>query len=493
VIELLPEPIRALATRIEGVIYVAQDNEERTPLAIGPSSELIFGFTSEELMAEPELFLAHVHPDDQERLRNELRTARGAAYLTLKYRFVHKNGRVVFCRETQVLQGDQGLLAGVTIDVTELELPQRALTASFSAGDARGAVLAICELAAQSFALSWTLYLDARSKARLFNTHGPLGAVTSSRWDEEPQLEPWARTAQNKQALAMENDGSLARLSPELQARCAGARFGFAVPVLPEAEGAPAGVLIGLSRNSFAPLITHQRALEQLARQAAVALQRAELIDALRRTGRERQQLSEALLRGHELERGRLARELHDGAGQTLTAVAIQLDLAEQLANEAGKGPLAIARKQIERTLEELRRVSHALRPAALDDLGLRDALAEMGHAMQTAAFTVRISAPESLPQLSSEVATGLFRIAQAALTNVVRHAHASNASVRLALQNNGLQLEVEDNGRGLSGANAGPGIGVIAMRERALALGGKFSLQSAPNKGARVTVWVPL
>jgi signal transduction histidine kinase len=478
------------------VLYVAQDGEARRPVAIGENAEQLLGFTSAELCNEPELFLAHVHPDDRVRLREELAAARGAAYLPLKYRFVHRSGRVIWCRETQVAQAGAGMLGGITVDVTELELPRRALQAALAAADARGAVLAICEAAAQSFGLDWTLYLDARKPTQLFNQHGPLGAVIETSWEDAPPREPLVQQAETARAVDWIDGAVAARLSPELRARCVGAQFGFAVAVAPATSQGPAGVLLGLARKPLPTLFTYQRALEQLARQGAVALQRAELIDALRRTGRERQQLSEALLRTHEAERARLARELHDGAGQTLTAVAIQLDLAEQFAKPEALAPLARARQQIERTLEELRRLSHALRPAALDDLGLADALAEMGHSMQTPALAVRVEAPVTLPALGGDLATGLFRIAQAALTNVVRHAQATRATLRLEPRSEGgmvgISLEIEDDGRGIIHSE-GLGIGLLTMRERAHALGGTFAVESAPGRGARLTVFVPL
>jgi len=497
VIELLPEPIRALIAQIEAVLYVAQDDGARAPISVGPSAEAVLGFTPEELCAEPELFMGHIHPEDAPRVRAELAAARGLPFLPLKYRFLHKSGRVLWCRETQVMQPGAGVLAGVAVDVTELELPQRALQSALAAVDTRAAVVAICEAVAQSFGLTRTLYLDARSRERALIAHGPLGVQISERWDEAP-MEAWGRDALDARSLRIREDQVLELLSRELQRACAGARFGFALPIGPEA-GEPMGVLIGLGEHPFALHPMYQRGLTQLARQASFALQRAELLDALRRTGRERQHLADALVRAHEAERGRLARELHDGAGQTLTAVAIQLDLAEQSALPEARPPLALARQQLERTLEELRRLSHALRPAALDDLGLADALAEMGHALQTHAFEVRVETPEGLPAVAGEVATCLFRIAQSALTNVVRHARATRAVVRLQLlanparpQAQALQLEVEDDGTGIADADP-TGIGLLAMRERAVALGGRFFAENLSERGARVTAWVPL
>jgi signal transduction histidine kinase len=218
-------------------------------------------------------------------------------------------------------------------------------------------------------------------------------------------------------------------------------------------------------------------------------------VSALERTSVERQRLADELVRAHEAERSRLATELHDGAGQTLTAVAIQLDLAERAAADGAREPLRKARAQVEITLEELRRLSHSLRPAVLDRFGLGEALAEMCSALRSEKLDVQLTVPPSLLQLPPEHATALFRIAQSALTNVVRHAAARTAHVRVALGDPArtVSLEIEDDGRGFVPAYAPGSLGLVALRERAAALGGDFSLQAAPGAGTRVRTVLPL
>lgn len=511
----LPEQLRALSGRIEAVIYLAAAGERgaRRPLFISDATRLIFGLEPAQLTGEDELLLAHVHPEDLPRLRAELEVAAGTPYAPLKYRLIHQDGRVLWCRETMVAVESAdvpaGLVAGVVADVSELELPRQALEASLSAQGSRGAMLALCDVLAQALALSHTVFVDVGTGERQLTTHGPLGRRLQARWDQPLAIEPWAAQVAHEDRFASVSDGAESLLSAELRALCPGARLGFAIPVAGDgnASGQATGALLGLAPRALALHPMHRRMLEALGRQAGLSLQRAGLVEALQRTGRERQLLADALVRAHEEERGRLARELHDGAGQTLTAAAIQLDLAERRSNAEARPAIAAARKQVEQTLEELRRLAHALRPAALDGLGLGEALAEMARSLQGGAaggLEVRVEVPGALPALDPQISTALFRVAQAALTNVVRHARASRATLRLQVtgseQGAGagahqreralVALEVIDDGRGFVPGGLQQqrgGMGLVAMRERTVALGGRFSLWSEPGGGAQV------
>ena len=188
----LPEPLRALSGKVEAVIYVATSGAPRQPLFVSAASGPLFGFTPEQLTAEPELWLAHVHPVDAARVRAELRAATGAPWTPLKFRLVHADGRVIWCRETMVSVEGDNVVSGVVADVTELELPQKALEASLAASDSTSAVLGLCDALAQGFALSYAVFVDAKTGARLVQRHGALGVTLASRWDEPVEFEPWA-------------------------------------------------------------------------------------------------------------------------------------------------------------------------------------------------------------------------------------------------------------------------------------------------------------
>jgi signal transduction histidine kinase len=145
--------------------------------------------------------------------------------------------------------------------------------------------------------------------------------------------------------------------------------------------------------------------------------------------------------------------------------------------------------------MQSTRRIATELRPAVLDDLGLAAAVEWAAEDFQARTGTkCQVSLPEADIAMDSERATALFRILQEALTNVARHANASQVNVRLKKRNGAFLLEVHDNGRGigqklLSTTNS---LGILGMRERALLLGGEFTIGGAPGKGTTVRVRIP-
>ena len=193
-----------------------------------------------------------------------------------------------------------------------------------------------------------------------------------------------------------------------------------------------------------------------------------------------------------EEERGRIARDLHDGAGQALTAARLHL---ASLRKGAGQGPsaerLSAVAGHIDEAMEEIRRSTAALRPPALAELGLRGALERHGEAVAAAAG-IEVAWSLGLPsRLEAHLETALYRIIQEALTNVARHAEASRVSVTIREEGLGLRLIVEDDGRGAA-PGRGRGGGLASIEERARLLGGEASFADrAP--GFRVEVTLPL
>jgi len=199
-----------------------------------------------------------------------------------------------------------------------------------------------------------------------------------------------------------------------------------------------------------------------------------------------------------EEERTRAAREIHDELGQALTA--IKLDLTALLRDlPPDRGPAAPRRQSIfkllDETMQSTRRIATELRPAVLDDLGLAAAVEWAAEDFQARTGTkCQVSLPGADIAMDPERATAVFRILQEALTNVARHANATQVNVRLEKGNGGLLLEVHDNGRGfdeklLSTASS---LGILGMRERALLLGGEFTIGGAPGEGTTVRVRIP-
>lgn len=200
-----------------------------------------------------------------------------------------------------------------------------------------------------------------------------------------------------------------------------------------------------------------------------------------------------------ESDRRQTARELHDGVGQSLTLLISGLRSAKICrANAECNGRVNEFQRLAENALTEVRRLSLGLRPSLLDDLGLAPALerlVEDVQAHQSVALSLDVDAISGL-RLPDQVATAVFRIVQEALTNVVKHAQAEKASVRVTREGGNIVIEVRDNGQGLEPARLGampPGhLGLRGMTERATLLGGQFALDSAPGQGTRITVTIP-
>jgi len=194
------------------------------------------------------------------------------------------------------------------------------------------------------------------------------------------------------------------------------------------------------------------------------------------------EQMTRQLMRAQEDERRRISRELHDQAGQVLTAVKIELDL------EGKREASALVGK----ALAEVRDLSHLLRPTDLDDLGLvpalRDLVDDFSRRTRTpAALDVR----EPLVPLGNEIKVMIYRVVQEALTNVARHAEAQHVYVALEATNGEVRLAIQDDGRGVAG-NPVAHLGLLGMRERVTELGGAIAFETQPQRGFRIQVRAP-
>lgn len=218
-------------------------------------------------------------------------------------------------------------------------------------------------------------------------------------------------------------------------------------------------------------------------------LERARAYQRLKEKEAERRRLLKALLTAQEEERARIAKDLHDQVGQSLTALRLGL--------EALSGPPSATeglKELVEATLADVRRISRELRPAALDELGLEAALRRMVREMAAWGNLESDVYVQTKTPLSPELETVLYRVAQEALTNVVRHARADRVSVLLKEHEGQLQLVIEDDGVGFDPARAGSASnGLIGMRERVELVGGELLVESTPGTGTTVYARVPL
>lgn len=206
----------------------------------------------------------------------------------------------------------------------------------------------------------------------------------------------------------------------------------------------------------------------------------------------ERAASSARALSAQEAERRRIAQELHDEVGQTLTAVLLELKRVADQAPAPLRGELHQVQEITRGSLDEIRRIARRLRPGVLDELGLVSALKSLSTETPTpVGLTVRQHLEKDLPELGTEAELVLYRVAQEGLTNTIRHAHATRLDLTLARSATGVELTLRDNGRGLG--NAPEGAGLRGMRERALLIGAELTLGTGPLGGTDVRLNVPV
>jgi signal transduction histidine kinase len=267
-------------------------------------------------------------------------------------------------------------------------------------------------------------------------------------------------------------------------ARQFGATTGLYVPLL--ARGGPIGIVFAHDRRGRDPRFTNAdlRLAEHFGERASVAVDLSRRVqrDSLRR-----------VIEGQELERRRLARELHDETGQALTSVLLGLKAVET----AGDAPAALAslRELVVATLQDVRRLAVELRPKALDDFGLVPALERLVETFTEATgISVEFESQLGAERLQPEVETTLYRIVQEALTNVAKHAGARRVSVLLVRRPEVVSALVEDDGLGFgSDEEAQGGIGLAGMRERLALLDGRLTIESGRGTGTSLVAEVPL
>lgn len=189
--------------------------------------------------------------------------------------------------------------------------------------------------------------------------------------------------------------------------------------------------------------------------------------------------------------RQRIARELHDEIGQSLTAVLLALKRVADRAPDDLRDELHGVQETVRSSLDEVRQVARRLRPGVLEDLGLQSALSALvAEFTETAGVPVTRSAGRNLPELDADVELVLYRIAQEGLTNVARHAGASRVELTLDASWDSVTLVISDDG---GGGVVREGAGIRGLRERALLIGAELGITSVPGRGTEVRLTVPL
>jgi two-component system sensor histidine kinase UhpB len=214
--------------------------------------------------------------------------------------------------------------------------------------------------------------------------------------------------------------------------------------------------------------------------------------EMLERLEAERRESSGRVLAAQEAERLRIARELHDELGQTLTAIALR---AEHLAQRGGADHPEFNEmaKVVQQSLADVRRISLELRPGALEELGLVNALISLCARLgEQTGLRIQRDLQGPIPEVAADVELAIYRIVQEALTNAVRHAHASDVRVSLRREAEDLLVSVKDNGDGLPEIMS-PGGGLAGMRERAMLIGAALDIESVRRRGVEVKLRLPV
>lgn len=275
---------------------------------------------------------------------------------------------------------------------------------------------------------------------------------------------------------------------------------GDSVLAIPLISGSSAiGALCLVHGGSFSNLAV----LQTLARQLVIAIENARLYEQVHEKEEVRGQLLERVVAAQEEERKRLARDLHDQTGQRLTALAMGISSVDELLD---RNP-GLARQRLkeletmsEGAIDDLRQFVSDLRPALLDDLGLVAALRQIAKQIEEqGSVTVEYNVTGRRRRMSSQIETVLYRIAQEALNNTVRHAKATHMTIDLHFNDHAVLLTIQDNGRGFEPTSILKpqaqvrAWGLLGMQERVGLVGGKFEIESAPGRGTRLVADIPL
>jgi signal transduction histidine kinase len=266
-----------------------------------------------------------------------------------------------------------------------------------------------------------------------------------------------------------------------------GARTGLYVPMI--LRDRPIGIIAAHDKLQGDARFTDEdvRLAETFAARAAVAVDLSERVatDALRR-----------VVSAQELERQRLARELHDETGQALTSILLGLKSVEDAADpDAAAAATGELRELVVSTLHDVRRLAVELRPKALDDFGLVSALERLVETFrEQTGIEVDIEPRLGDERLPPDVETTLYRITQEALTNVVKHAQAKRVSIVLTRRDGSVSALIEDDGRGFgTDETQENGLGLLGMRERIALVGGRLSVESSAGSGTTLSIEVPI
>jgi PAS domain S-box-containing protein len=430
----------------------------------------MYGLGPDERIAGYEDFITRVHPEDREFVESTVRRAMGeGGRLDYEFRIVLPDGRVrwVAVRSgTRMAADGTGLhIIGVSVDITSRKLAEAE----------HRAAMARLEAAVESAGIGFHVsedegritLLDDRTRA-MFGFPPELDARVRAFWLEHIHPDDRAGVVEASHDL--------------FEGRVDHVRLDYRY--LHPTRGL---VWYRHTSRSF------ERDRSGRVSRTAGAIQ--DITDQ-KRTEEDLRTLSRRLIQAQEAERALLARELHDDVTQRLAVLAIELGRAESSA-AGGAQPqvLKTVREGLVRLSEDIHSLAYRLHPAVLEELGLAEALrAECERRERHGGIAVTLDLEPMSAAIGKDATLCLYRVAQEALTNVARHAHARAASVVLRQMDGGLLLAVKDDGIGFDPEDSGArgSLGLVSMRERLRLVNGTLDIESAPGQGTSIVAWVP-
>lgn len=515
--------IDLLLDSLPGMHYLGLVDGQRTMLEVNTYCYNLTGLHPAELIQEHH-YIDLIHPQDREYVVKELEKVKEtnkSYYLIYRMitnagreKWVWESGRVLPGHGTDSPQSIEGRIIELTGRNTEFialsnyaerveclrEIDQAILVAQSSSEVIHTALRAL-RRQAPSIRINLVLFNLEENQAELFNVMDRSQEVSGMAIQVTPEVRRWWYSfglASSRGKTFITQDDLELCLDPQIADFVD--KFGIYNHLIRlEYQGALLGIL-ALGSDRPTPLA---QALLSMANEVAnlisIALTQRRLLEQLHSVNQNLQNLSRRLVDLQEQERRYLARELHDEIGQSLTAIKINLESMSNLPPGADRKRLDDCIQVVSQTLQQVRNISLDLRPALLDELGLA---ATMRWYVERLAQWNEIKAQfkESLRQerLPVEIETTLFRVAQEALTNVIRHAGAKRVNVTLNQTRDVIRLQVRDDGHGFHVADAlqavkmGNTLGLLSIQERLHLIGGRLEIHSTPGMGSVVSAEIP-
>ena len=505
---------RTLVERTPGVEYIAEPGETGAWYYVSPQVEALLGYPSSHWVADSHLWFHHVHEEDRARvIAAEERSGEIGERFVDEYRMIAADGRMLWVRdEAEVVRRDPDgpILWGILYDITERKQADaeirrfaerleavhdldRAMLNAASTDDLLGVALDRLRRLVPCDRVAVRL-LDGDEGAVRVALAWQRDGVDLQIADQLAVLDTQSMALLQRELFVLQDMEDFSEIPSLLQPLAqAGFRSGIGATLV--AEGRSFGYLIVMSRTPSGFDEGHGEIVRELAAELAIGLRQASLREALSVRAEElqgladqRQALLGQIVAAQEQERRRVANELHDGLGQTLTAISLRTGAMELGATSEMKTDLIKLRELASAAVAESRRIVWGLRPPELEELGfvevLRRGAVDLGSA-RGVEVDVRVG-PEGV-FLASEEEPMVLLILQEALNNAIKHAGARSICIDIGSEGNAFVATVADDGAGFDATGVNWGIGLISMRERADVLGGTLEIVSRPEGGTIV------